>query len=758
MIKSFFTFRNSVFSLCLLAVILPLYPVFGQTGYPLQPVSGADGVFETVEIDGKTVYRSIEKSGRFELYMYFRCVEQVRNRTVYLEVTYLDIGYGYFRVQYNSSSSDYQNTTSGYENFVLGTHRQRTAVFELPDADFRNAQNLQSDLRLSCDGSLQFHILAVTVYLQPTPLYLEHDEDWSSPYSGPPYTGESLVDASTITGKVICGYQGWFRAAGDPSGVGWVHYVHGDFSDLTVEMWPDMLEYSTSEKYPVPGWTHADGRQAYLFSSANKRTVLRHFQWMEAYGIDGVAVQRFVVGLSRRQTKESFRIPGYAREAANRTGRMFYIMYDMSGSTPENSIELMSSDWTYLVDTMKITEDDRYLFHHGKPVVGIFGFFSDRFGAADAHRILDVFQNDGPYSAFVAGSGQWWWRSESATGWSEVFKRMDAWIPWNVGNYSGQYARTDYWAEDQSTIQASGVMYIPLVYPGFSWDNLQNDPPGTSYKSRLKGRFLWRQFLAARDIEAQAVYVAMFDEIDEGTAIFKVTNDLPVNHYFIDLEGLPSDFYLSLTGFGTKLFRDEIPIPSAMPDFAERSQPSIPALLSPTYGDSVTQNVFFSWISSKHLAEISGYELEIDSHVTEKADTFHVARLEEGNHTARVRAINGLNNTGGWSEPVSFVVVEEETSVGSKSIGAEKKFTLAQNYPNPFNSSTTIKYTLLKPEKVRLKIYNALGEELETLVAGYQQPGMHSVVFDAGELHSGIVFCRLQTGSVQEMKKMILIR
>ena len=755
--KSYSDFRCVILILFFIS-LNPFQPAFGQIGTALQPVSGADGVYETVMMDGKTVYRSVEKNGQFELYMYFRCSRIIKNRTAYLEVTYLDIGYDRFWVQYNSKWQDYENTTTGYDNFVLGTGRERTAVFELTDADFRNAQNLQADLRLANDGSLQMHIVSVTVYLEPTPLYLTFDENWIAPYSGPPYLGEYLVDAATLTGKVICGYQGWFRAAGDPSGAGWVHYVHGDFNDLTVEMWPDMLEYGADEKYPVPGWTHADGKQATLFSSANKRTVLRHFQWMEAYGIDGVAVQRFVSGLSLQHPKESFRIPGYARDAAHRTGRTFFIMYDMSGVSPGNSISLMSNDWAYLIDTMQITEDDRYLHHLGKPVIGLFGFFSNRFNAAEANQILDVFQNESSYAAFVVGSGQWWWRSEAAAGWSAVFQRMDAWIPWNVGNYTGAYARTDIWATDKSAMDASGVVYMPLVYPGFGWDNLQNYPPGTSYKSRLHGDFLWNQFLAAKNIDAQAVYVAMFDEIDESTAIFKVTNDIPVNHYFTDLEGLPSDFYLLLTGLGTKIIRGEVENPSEMPDFSLQSQPSIPDILTPVYGDSLTNDVVVSWNSSKHSTGIIGYALEIDEVITIQVDTFYVVQLDEGEHNVRVRAINGLNNQGGWSVPTTFTVVETPAGIqysDSKSIG---EFSLSQNYPNPFNSKTQIHFTIPKPSFVTLTVYDLKGRRMKRLIHRRLDRGRYTAVFDAAGLPGGLVFYTLQTDVYRRTRKGIYMK
>lgn len=636
--------------------ILPIQHAYSQNGYLLQPISGADGFFQTVNIDGTTVYRTIGSRVSYHSYMYFRCAEEIQHQTVYLEVTYKDIGYGIIGVQYNSTNDNYKIASTGYENFVLGTGRDRKTVFELTNADFRNAQNLESDLRLWSDGSFAMHIVSASIYLEPTPLFSEKNEDWISPYTGPAYIGDHLVDANSLTGKVICGYQGWFRAGGDPSGQGWRHYVRGDFSDLTVEMWPDMSEYSDAEKYPVPGWTHANGDPAYLFSSANKKTVIRHFQWMESYGIDGVAVQRFVSGLNFNHPRKSFRIAGYAREAANRTGRTYFIMYDMSG---DENVEKISADWRYLVDVMKITEDNRYLHHNGKPVVGVFGFFAGRFAAALGNQVLDIFQNGGPYQAFVIGSGQWWWRSEDAAGWRNVFHRMDAWIPWNVGNYSGVYARTDYWRADKSELESSGVLYMPLVYPGFGWDNLMNEPPGTTTKPRLKGDFLWRQFLAAKNIRAEAVYVAMFDEIDEATAIFKVTNDIPVNHYFLTLEGLPSDFYLLLTGFVTNIINGQVAVPNQMPNFAAQSQPPIPDILSPVDGDTVGNPVSIRWTAVSHLSGINGYELVIDGQATSETGTEKVVELAEGPHTIRVLAINGLDITGGLSEAVVFTIVEE---------------------------------------------------------------------------------------------------
>ena len=111
------------------------------------------------------------------------------------------------------------------------------------------------------------------------------------------------------------------------------------------------------------------------------------------------------------------------------------------------------------------------------------------------------------------------------------------------------------------------VGYLPVVFPGFSWFNMY----GRAYNDipRLKGEFLWSQFAAAKRAGATMIYVAMFDEVDEGTAIFKCANDVPTNgpSKFVTLEGLPADHYLKLTGAGAKMLRGEKPLTGTPPTF-----------------------------------------------------------------------------------------------------------------------------------------------------------------------------------------------
>ncbi|MDD5360707.1 MAG: M28 family peptidase [Ignavibacteria bacterium] len=86
------------------------------------------------------------------------------------------------------------------------------------------------------------------------------------------------------------------------------------------------------------------------------------------------------------------------------------------------------------------------------------------------------------------------------------------------------------------------------------------------------------------------------------------------------------------------------------------------------------------------------------------------------------------------------------------------KFDLSQNYPNPFNSTTSIKYSVPKNSNVELKIYDLLGREVRTLVNEYQNAGNYVVMFNAGELASGVYFYKLSTDKFSETKKMLLTK
>lgn len=115
----------------------------------------------------------------------------------------------------------------------------------------------------------------------------------------------------------------------------------------------------------------------------------------------------------------------------------------------------------------------------------------------------------------------------------------------------------------------------------------------------------------------------------------------------------------------------------------------------------------------------------------------------------------GATYSGVYRRPLS-----EVTSIEMPISTTPSRFELKQNYPNPFNPSTTIRYNISKAEHVTLKVYNVLGQEVETLVDKEQQAGSHKVQFTIGsrQLASGVYLYRLQAGSFIQTKKMLLLK
>ncbi|HVX16293.1 MAG TPA: glycoside hydrolase family 71/99-like protein [Pirellulales bacterium] len=391
--------------------------------------------------------------------------------------------------------------------------------------------------------------------------------------------GEGEVDATTIRQKVLCGYQGWFRCPGDSAHEGWRHWSRDQkriaTETLAFEMWPDLNEYDDDEKYPAAGFTERDGEPAYLFSSANRKTVERHFRWMREYGIDGAFLQHFVVDLpggpladryaSRKQVLE------HVVGAARTTGRVWALTYDVAGMPGDKIFEVLTADWKKMVED-RITADPRYLTEGGRPVVHVWGFYKNSPGNAMtaelAHRLIDFFRAEGPYSAYLIGGGDWDWRRDAE--WQKIVFRFNAYSPWNVGNYAKDadgvvHASMSWWEADKRACEERGVLWLPVVYPGFSWDNLKRKPPGTTIIPRNGGRFFWEQFYELSQLGTGTVCIAMFDEVDEGTAIFKVSNQPPSPGHFVTYDGLPSDWYLRLAGEGAKMLRGQRPTQKTIP-------------------------------------------------------------------------------------------------------------------------------------------------------------------------------------------------
>ena len=373
----------------------------------------------------------------------------------------------------------------------------------------------------------------------------------------------------------MVGYQGWFNCDGDGSGLGWAHWSRNRSrkfapGNVSVDLWPDVSELDDDERYAT-GFKHADGRTAEVFSSGNPKTVARHFRWMQEYGIDGAFLQRFAHGLRRDPDKQhKDRVLQHVRAAADQAGRSYAVMYDLTG-LPTGGCKVVRDDWIYLRRAKKIAEDEAYQRHAGKPVVAIWGVgFNDgnkvrRYTLAECRELIEFLKQDGCTVMLGVPTG---WRSLTRDsiddpGFHDVLKLADIVSPWTPGRYRDLKGvdrhANEFWAPDIDWCHDHNLDYLPVVFPGFSWHNLRGDALNSI--PRLKGEFFWSQIVAAKRAGCKMIYIAMFDEVDEGTAIFKCTNDPPTANggVFSTYEGLPSDHYLKLAGKAAKLLRGELP-------------------------------------------------------------------------------------------------------------------------------------------------------------------------------------------------------
>jgi len=87
-----------------------------------------------------------------------------------------------------------------------------------------------------------------------------------------------------------------------------------------------------------------------------------------------------------------------------------------------------------------------------------------------------------------------------------------------------------------------------------------------------------------------------------------------------------------------------------------------------------------------------------------------------------------------------------------------KEFELSQNYPNPFNPSTTISFQLPTETFITLKVYDAIGTEVETIAEGYYPAGVHEVIFRADKLSSGLYLYKITSDKIELTKKMLVVK
>lgn len=377
-------------------------------------------------------------------------------------------------------------------------------------------------------------------------------------------------------GLVMAGYQGWFNTPDDSSGRGWYHYKgHDGFrpGSCTIDFWPEVSEY---KKLYKSDFTFADGTSAYLFSSYDEETVDLHFRWMKEYGLDGVFMQRFVSEIRNPSGLAHFnKVLVSAMKAANKYRRAICVMYDLSGMK-QGEERIVLKDIAEVAERHALEnrkKNPSYLYHNGRPLVAVWGVgFNDnrRYGLKEVETIINGLKEQG-FSVMLGVPTHWRELSgdtEPNPFLHELIRWCDILMPWFVGRYNdASYPRyREQIKKDVEWAKANHVDYAPLVFPGFSWRNMQGHE-NSAQISRNKGDFFWKQLAGAILSGAEMIYVAMFDEIDEGTAIFKCAKKVPVGEsIFVPIEeGIGSDHYLWLTGEAGKMLRKKKPLVMEQP-------------------------------------------------------------------------------------------------------------------------------------------------------------------------------------------------
>jgi len=370
-----------------------------------------------------------------------------------------------------------------------------------------------------------------------------------------------------VVGKITVGYQGWFTAPGDGGPMnGWWHYGQ-DWQKTpspvneALKSWPDVRDYDRIYQTGYPNL--GNGRPASLFSSYDQQTVDTHFRWMRENDLDTAALQRFNPVGGEGPIRDAVTVK--VRNAAEQTGRKFYIMYDVSGWTDMQ--QQIKDDWTAKMKAYTVSP--AYAKQNGKPVVGIWGFgFNDGNHPWSAEVCLDVVTWFKAQGVYVMGGTPTHWRkgeSDSRPGFGAVYHAFDMISPWMVGRI-GDAAGSDWFYTNVTTADvvdcvAHGIDYQPCVLPG----DLQE-------RQRAHGDFMWRQFYNVIRAGAPAIYISMFDEYNEGNQIAKTAETaawVPAGGKFLALDEdgtqCSADYYLRLTGDGGRMLKGQIPLTAARP-------------------------------------------------------------------------------------------------------------------------------------------------------------------------------------------------
>lgn len=360
---------------------------------------------------------------------------------------------------------------------------------------------------------------------------------------------------NTISSK---GYFHWSIDSGEPS----EENIGVEFMFL-----PEMYE-SYGAKLKVAGdYKNIDGTPARFFSSLDPAVIRADIDNMKRAGVKTVTPQVFLNGSSGDLERDFALIRMYLQYAGE-AGLSCKIEVDITGLNDETLTGKLKEFWLELNHRIEINRTCWEKIN-AKPVLALWGIgFIDRPGSRDqAIELINWFKNgtDNPVKVWLVGGIPFYWNKEISdckVGFRDVFLMFDTVTPWSIGRFNAATfdVHKDMIRKQVELCAANNVIYKPVMWAGFSWHNrksnensqnrlIMGDNTVPYFVPRENGSLLWKQFRFYKELRLVCFSYAMWNEDDEGTALFSHQTDshkLPKDILIPDKGATSPDFYIRL--------------------------------------------------------------------------------------------------------------------------------------------------------------------------------------------------------------------
>ncbi len=372
---------------------------------------------------------------------------------------------------------------------------------------------------------------------------------------------------------------------------------------------------------------------------------------------------------------------------------------------------------------------------------------------------------------FAAGWGGYIWGGTGTS--SQCYNTCDSNSIYDVESYHNGlvYAENDYWGGGQPKSYVDGTSYLyttPIISSPDPWGG-SNSPAIKQTNNLLSASYRTSanqsQVTQPADSNLSDIFAGISFEkdgrIDDAIACYKnmIANDnntgfaltelAAINNkysrndvlsYFANIPAVNKHYPLAL-----KLIADNNLQNNKFDEAISIYDKLITNYPNDYQGINARFEKLFAYLNIKNDKEKAGQILS----------DIKAMNLTDQEWAMRTEAAEGLLGLAGNSATKNQAATSNQNNEVNN---PPKEYALFANYPNPFNPSTIISYQIPKDGMVTLKVFDALGREVKTLVNGFKSQGRYSVSFDASKLASGVYFYKIESGSFQSVKKMMLLK